>query len=108
MATLRNDTGQDVTSFDASYVHAVDPAGAETPTGLDGWFAYYSVSGAPGTWQPISAFTGINAAATPSTTISPSGWSPGLNLYIIWVDDNGGGTEGGFTLDDFRISNVIT
>ena len=108
MATLRNDTGEDISSFDVSYLHAVDPAGAETPTGLNGWFAYYSTSGSAGTWQPISAFSGVNANATLSTTITPIGWSPGLNLYIIWADDNGGGTEGGYTMDDFTISNVIT
>jgi hypothetical protein len=108
MATLRNDTGLDISSFDVSYLHAVEPAGAETPTGMNGWFAYYSVSGAPGSWQPISAFTGLNANGTPSATITPAGWSPGLNLYIIWADDNGGGTEGGYTMDDFTVSNVIT
>jgi hypothetical protein len=109
MATLRNDTGLDVSSFDVSYLHAVEPAGAETPTGLNGWFAYYSTSGAPGTWQPISAFTGVNADATLAATITPSSfWAVGQTLYIIWADDNGGGTEGGYTMDDFTISNVMT
>ena len=108
MATLRNDTGLDVSSFDVSYLHAVEPAGAETPTGLNGWFAYYSVSGAPGSWQPIPALSGLNANGTPVATITPSGWAPGLNLYIVWADDNGGGTEGGYTMDDFTISNVNT
>jgi Big-like domain-containing protein len=108
MATLRNDTLSDVTSFDVSYLHAVDPAGAETPTpALNGWYGYYSTTGAPGSWQPIPAFTGVNANASLTATISAH-WSPGLNFYIIWADDNGGGTEGGYTLDDFTISNVIT
>src|SRR5688572_30738929 len=88
MATLRNDTGLDVTSFDVSYLHAVDPAGAETPTAaLNGWYAYYSTTGAPGSWQPISAFTGINADGTLTATITFSSWAPGQSLYIIWADD---------------------
>ena len=109
MSTLRNDTGLDISSFDVSYLHAVEPAGAETPTpALNGWYAYYSTSGAPGSWQPIPQFTAVNANASLTATITPSGWSPGLNLYIIWADDNGGGTEGGYTMDDFTIANVNT
>jgi hypothetical protein len=108
MATLRNDTGLDISSFDVSYLHAVEPAGAETPApALNGWYAYYSTSGAPESWQPIPAFTGVNADASLTATITVN-WSPGLNLYIIWADDNGGGTEGGYTMDDFTIANVNT
>lgn len=109
MATLRNDTGQDITSFAASYLYAVEPAGTEE---VPGHLAFYSVTGAPGSWSPISAFSGVTTNGTLTATITPSGWSPGLNLYILWADDNAAAAattgEGGYTIDDFTIANVVT
>lgn len=106
MATLRNDTGLDITSFSASYLHAVEPAGVEEINGLR---VYYSTTGTANSWQLIPALTGANTNGTLSATITPTGWSPGFNLYLLWVDDNAdGGTEGGYTIDDFTVANVVT
>lgn len=105
MATLQNDSGATINSVDVTYLYAVDPAGTEE---IPGHRAFYSVGGAAGTWQPIPAFSGLVANGNPLATLATPGWSCGARVYIVWADDNAVGTEGGYTIDDFTVNNVVS
>jgi len=103
-ARLQNDAGGTITSFRVTFART---AGAPITEQVDGHQVYYSVGGSPGSWVHIPSLSG-GAAGTITDVISPSGWSGGSSLYILFVDDNADpGTDGSFTIDDFVISEVV-
>ena len=105
MATIRNDTGSNVSSVNISYSYGVDPA-APPVEEMPGHRAFYSFTGLRNSWQPLPSLSGLTTAGSLSATI-PFNWASTSNLYIIWADDNAdGGTEGVFTIDDFRVTAV--
>ena len=105
MATLRNNVGADVGSFTVSY-NLGELAGNPAES-LPGFQAYYSLSGALGTWQLIPALsTGTTGALT--ATIPVGNWPANSVMYLLWGDDNASGTEGSYTIDNFAITTVVT
>lgn len=76
--------------------------------------AFFSVTGAPGSWRLIPAFSSHFAPApsvgeTPlSARLEFEDWEPGRPLFVLWADANGpGGTEtegtgreGAYTIDN--------
>ncbi|HTD68537.1 MAG TPA: immunoglobulin domain-containing protein, partial [Candidatus Limnocylindria bacterium] len=117
MATLRNNTGLNLAQVNISYLwgqkHPI-PVVEEIP----GHRAYFSLSGAPGSWALIpslSSFSTTDAALNLNALLSVGTWTNGGNLYIIWADDNGSaGTEtnamreGSYTIDNFAVTPVST
>ncbi|MBI5388714.1 MAG: Ig-like domain-containing protein [Verrucomicrobia bacterium] len=112
MATLQNDSGSPITSLVIAYDYGIsDLQGAGTDE-LPGLYAYYSLSGAPGSWISIPALSGSDTAGNVTATIdlSATPWSAGSTMYIVWADDNDEGqSDTGRTLDNvvFVPGNVV-
>jgi len=97
MCTLFNNLGVNAIGTTISYdFNRVLPAAEE----IDGHRAFYSLTGAPGSWVPISQFF----TATPqrlSVTLNLN-WPNNTPLYIVWADDNGSGSpDTGYQIDNF-------
>ncbi|MES2695272.1 MAG: hypothetical protein V4773_17485 [Verrucomicrobiota bacterium] len=108
MATLRNDTGAGASTLTVSYtfgqaITAPTIVREEVP----GYLAFYSLTGAAGSWQPIPALT-TGTTGNLSATLNLGSWANGALLYIMWVDDNGSAgviapeQEGAYTIDNFQ------
>jgi hypothetical protein len=97
-ATLRNDTGANVSALNVTYDFAVQsPAALETP----GFYVYWSLSGSPNTWTKIDIFSGHENSGTYTATLPLSAWGAGETLYIMWADDNADtATDPSYTIDN--------
>jgi hypothetical protein len=104
LASLRNDSGQTRTSLGISYDFKAE---AQTVEEVLGHLVYYSLSGAPSSWQPIPGIsndrtTGLKSA---SLDLSATPWTVGSPLYILWADDNGSGSpDDANEIDNFTVS----
>lgn len=99
MATLVNSTPATLTTLNVSYTFGL--GSAATAEEINGLRAYYSVSGAPGSWKVIPEFS-TNATGTLSAILDLGAWPSGSLMYIIWADDNGNGmTDTAWYLKDF-------
>lgn len=104
MATLRNDTGAEVSSFKVAYDFGDLSGLAEQVPGLR---VFYSLTGASNTWQAVPALsTGTTGAL--SATLSLGIWPANSLMYLLWGDDNAASGDGAFTIDNFSISAVVT
>ena len=114
MATLQNNAGGDVSTITVSYnwdQKNSNPVSEDIP----GHRAFYSLTGAPGTWVLIpefSVFTTTSTAQTLTATLHLGTWVSGTSLYLLWADDNGPGSttnpmEGAYTIDDLSITSVV-
>src|ERR1043166_4072657 len=83
MCTLVNNLGGDASSVTLSYDFTKAAVLAEE---VDGHRAYYSLSGAAGSWVALPEFSS-GAPGRLSATLNFS-WAAGGALYIIWADDN--------------------
>ncbi len=83
MASLRNDSGADLSQFDLSF----NLIGSGDDTELPGYVLYYSLTGDAGSWQRIGEF-GTLGSVTASNIPLTSPWVNGATLYVLWVDDN--------------------
>ncbi|HUR46609.1 MAG TPA: Ig-like domain-containing protein, partial [Candidatus Saccharimonadales bacterium] len=97
-ATLRNDTGANVSALNVTYDFASQsPAVLETP----GLYVYWSLSGSPNTWTKIDIFSGHENSGTYTATLPLGAWGAGEPLYIIWADDNADtATDPSYTIDN--------
>ncbi len=103
-ATLRNDTGGDVTAITVSYNYSI----VATPVtdSAPGQRVFYSTDGVAGNWQLLPAFSGQTAAALLSAGITfGTPWAAGTDIFLMWVDDNNqSGNDGGFAIDNFAVA----
>jgi hypothetical protein len=114
MARLLNATGANVSSITVSYAWG-QWNNRPVNESIAGQRAFYSLTGAPGSWQLIpgfSVFDNNSPNQTLSATVNVGTWPPGTTLYLLWIDDNGPGVDtnpkqGAYTLDDFTVSNVL-
>ena len=114
MAKLLNATGANITSFTVSYSWG-QWHNRPVNESIAGHRAFYSLTGTPGSWQLIPAFSVFDNNSpnqTLTATLNVGTWAPGTKLYLLWADDNGPGSdtdpkEGGYTLDDFTVTNVL-
>ena len=84
MCTLVNNLGGNAASVTISYDFAkVAPA----PEEIEGHQAYYSLTGAAGSWVPIPQFS--SALPGKLTATLNINWPGGATLYLLWADDNG-------------------
>src|SRR4051794_29870851 len=97
-ATLRNDTGGNVSALNITYDFAVQsPAALETP----GFYVYWSTSGSPNTWTKIDIFSGHENSGTYTATVPIGAWGAGEPLYVMWADDNADtATDPSYTIDN--------
>jgi autotransporter-associated beta strand protein len=104
MATLENGAAGRITSLAIDYDFGSYAAMGESP-GLDGHLVYFSLDGAA--WTKIDALSGIGTAGKLSATVNVATWEQGAPLYLLWVDDNGPATDGGFTLDNVHLVPTV-
>lgn len=108
MATVANGTAAPLSTVTVSYDYskATDTA-SET---IKGFRAFWSLTGTPGSWQPIPALskdtTGtFDAPEAVNAVISlPAPLAPGASFYMIWADQNSSGTDASYHLDNFRVA----
>lgn len=108
MASLKNDSGAAVSALRVSYTFGLAMAADAVVTEeIPGHLAFYSLTGAPGSWQPIPEFTRSTAGAV-TATLNLGSWANGTLMYILWADDNAAATttgtavEGAYTIDNFE------
>lgn len=106
MATLTNNTGAAASVVTVSYDFA--SLTNDIVESVPGWRAYYSLTGAAGSWQLIPELTtGTSGFLSVNLKLN---WAPGAVLYLLWADDNGDGStsassglEGMYTMDNFQV-----
>jgi hypothetical protein len=111
MATLQNNSEAARSFIVIGYDLLINNAAAAVVVEeIPGHAAYFSLTGQPGSWQPIPSVSGIGDPGSMSAVLNLGFWEPGSLLYILWVDDNGSAgrsstaganTEGAFLIDNF-------
>ena len=100
MCTLLNNLGGDAIAANISYDLARSAPVVEE---VDGHRAYYSLSGAPGSWTVIPEFS-TNVAGRLTANLNLT-WPNGASLYLLWADDNGSGTpDTVYQIDNFSVA----
>jgi hypothetical protein len=111
MASLRNDSGGGITSFDVTYVLTDAGAPGTTAESTPGHRVYYNLGGAAGNWVSLGDHWGADNAANQSITIPValgSPWAPGTINYLLFVDPNSLGNPDAINeIDNFQIVNVV-
>jgi hypothetical protein len=98
-ATLRNDTGQNVSSLQINY--DLDKQSDVVPGELPGHYVYYSLTGQAGSWTKVEQFYGNDVVGRHSAVVTLPSWPPGAEIYILWLDDNNNsGADPSYTLDN--------
>jgi hypothetical protein len=115
MATLVNNSGGNISTFGISYdFGATAPTDTTIQEDVPGLQAYFSLSGAAGSWQAITALSGGVSGLKQASVTLGTPWTQGSQAYLVWADDNGpaagnvttGNIEGGYTIDNFRLDPV--
>ncbi|HYE33684.1 MAG TPA: hypothetical protein VEH27_19850 [Methylomirabilota bacterium] len=108
MATLQNNSGAPALFLNVSYNFGITmAAGSTAAEQVPGLRAYWSLTGAAGSWQLIPALS-TDAPGVLSTRLSLGSWAAGAPLYLLWADDDSAaGTtapseEGAYWIDDFQ------
>jgi hypothetical protein len=100
MCTLVNNLGADASAASISYDFARLEVLAEE---AEGHRAYYSTSGATGSWIPIPAFSSANPVRLTATLNVV--WPSGTALYLLWADDNGSlSPDTALQIDNFSVT----
>lgn len=103
-----NAAGGTITSFTLRYDFGV----ANTPAAelVPGHRVFFSVTGAPGSWQFLPSLSGLSANAPGvSAAITGISWPAGANAYILWADDNSlPNLDQANTIDNLAITGVST
>ena len=100
MATLWNDTGNDIHSLRVSYDFFV-PVSFATIEEIAGQRLYYSLTGGPQDWRFLLQ-TSESGPVSISLDLSVSPWPPGSPLVLLWADDNGSGSpDTPYSIDNF-------
>jgi len=107
MATLRNDTGGNISTVNINYELTVRnfPA-AET---IPGHRVYYSLSGAAGSWIPLGIFGAGSPQNVPqpqsiSVNFAGTPWTESSTMHILFADDNSvPGPDAANGIDNFAI-----
>ena len=103
MATLGNNTTRPLGGVQVSYNLGNVTNQNEEVNGLR---AYYSLTGATGSWTLIPEFS-TNRTGTLTATLPLGTWPAGSLLRILWADDNGANvTDGGWIWTNFLAQAV--
>lgn len=102
MCTLVNGLGVDAVGVKISYDFNKVAVLAEE---VEGQRAYYSLTGAAGSWVPIPEFSSANPG-TLAAALSFT-WPKGGTLYLLWADDNGSlSPDTACQIDNFSVNAV--
>lgn len=110
MATLRNDSGANITSLNIKYdlTIAVAPS-SSTSEVIPGHRLYYSLTGNANEWVPIGNFGAAAGAQNPVADLTATPWTAGSMLYVLWVDNNATtNPDGAYDIDNVVINEVAT
>jgi hypothetical protein len=103
LLTLTNGLGGAANSVNLGYDYTKNPVATEE---VDGQRAYFSLTGAAGSWTNIAAFS--SAAPGRLTATLNINWPENAPLYILWADDNGSPSpDGGYQIDNFSASASV-
>ena len=105
MGKFVNDTGTNATQIAISYRLTFAGAAFAEDAGK-GTRAYYSFTGATGSWVNLPSFnTTANSGTSILSTNLPIFWPYGSNLFLLWVDDNAVPTsDTANQIDDFSLA----
>ena len=99
MATLVNTSPRTLSVLEVTYDAGNSDSADEE---INGPRCYFSLTGASGSWTPISEFS-TSQTGPLSATLNLGAWPTGSRMYIVWADDNGNGmTDGSWTWDNFK------
>jgi hypothetical protein len=108
MASLKNDSGAAIAALRVSYTFGTAMATDATITEeIPGLLGFFSLTGTPGSWQPIPELSRSTPGEV-TATLNLGSWANGTLMYILWADDNAAaGTtvpnvEGAYTIDNFE------
>ena len=103
VATLTNVSGSAISTISLTYTFNYFSYNA--PDTLIGLYVYYSLTGEPGSWQPIPFFTGNTNIGVQTANVNVGTWANNTALYLLWADDNAddGGTDTSYSIDDFSV-----
>ena len=104
MATLQNGAGGRITSLAIDYAFGAYADEVEEPE-LDGHRVYFSLDGVA--WTNIPSLSNVGTAGNLMGTVSALAWEEGAPAYILWADDNGPATDGGFSIDNLRLVPTV-
>jgi len=112
MATLVNNTGGDLNSVKIAYDYSKASAGNTDPEVIKGLRAYFSVTGAPGSWTMIPELS-MDTTGTPAAPEAksvqlnlPAALSAGSTMYVLWADQNSAANEdASYHIDNFAASS---
>ena len=119
LATLRNDTGREQSaltfSYDFTENHATGGTNANAVVEeVPGHRVYFSLTGAPGSWNVIPEVSSIGTTGTLVGHAELGAWGNGSLLYLLWADDNANADrnntnneEGGYLIDNITFKAGI-
>jgi hypothetical protein len=99
-ATLVNNSGDALSSLRVAYDYTVSGTQPEEVPGLR---AFYSLTGAAGSWVLIPQFSGLMASQALDATLTfGTPWQPGAQMFLMWADDNSAADdERKYQIDNF-------
>lgn len=111
MARLANATGGPLNSVQVQYKYSKGSTGDSSGENVKGLRAYFSLTGATGSWQMIPALsvdtTGTLAApqAISATLALPSTLAANGTMFLLWADQNSTvNPDASYHIDDFAVS----
>ena len=104
LATLQNTSGGNIATMTVAYDFAIQTV--NTGDELRGFQVMYSLTGASGSWQPISTLSDNLAIGSQSAVVNVGTWANNATLYLLWADDNSGvgGTDESYSIDNFSVT----
>lgn len=104
-ASLKNTSGGTLGGLAVSYQLGAVGTPAEQ---INGHRVYWSLTGTAGTWNTAGTYLRTTSG---NTTVNfdiefSAGWTNNQNLYVVWADDNGTGTQGVFTIDQVSFTPI--
>lgn len=103
VATFANVSGTALQTLEISYLMG---GGSFSTEQVPGFRVYFSFTGQAGSWTVIPGLsTGTTGEVSTVLSLADFGaWHPNTLLYLLWADDNGLGSDGYYTIDNFRVS----
>jgi hypothetical protein len=110
-ATLQNNSGADINVLQISYNYTIPVA--PVTDAVPGQRVFWSLTGAPSSWNLIPSLSGVTTAGLLNATVGIGAWANGTPLYLMWLDDNNlTGGDGAFAIDNVvftgELSTAIT
>lgn len=107
LATVSNNTGAEVPGFALSYDLSKSNTTTAEQVPLE---AFYSLTGAAGSWiriADVAGEVGTETVRKQATVNLPTPWANNASLYVLWADDNANpGTDNVYRMDNVTFTAV--